>query len=179
MSKDKKNTGNKTKVVKMTAKEKAMTAACLMVIVAFVAVLGAAMFGKNKADADIQATDKIVHTVEIALANQDIYDEVIAFAYESNMAGYNTDETMKGVTITFEPIDQGTYLPPEAVINKLVGGTDRLRELVKLNNYVQQNIGDAVELTHYTDTEYTIFIKMGETKNEVEVYGAFDVKITE
>jgi hypothetical protein len=128
--------------------------------------------------ADVEMTDKIVHTVEIAMAQQDIYDEVLHYSIKENKAGYNTEDVMNGVTITFENnIENGKFIsyPPQSAVNKLVGETTQLRALTQLNNYLQQNIGDEIEFKYYSGTDYTVFIKMGETKNDVLVWGEFDM----
>lgn len=111
--------------------------------------------------------DKVVNSVTYAMVNQDIYDEVSVVAVDGIIAGYNTTEKMSGVTITFEA-ENDTVVPPDAVVNKFAGETGKLKELKQLNNYLQQNIGDTVEA--YGIDEFTVFIKLGETKNDVQVY---------
>ena len=131
----------------------------------------------KRIDEDIAATDKIVSVVEIAMANQDIYDEVLQYTIKENKAHYNSDATMNGVTITFSSdLNNGKYVsyPPQAIINQLIGDNTQLRAVEKLNNYLQQNIGDEIEFKHYTNNDYTVFIKMGETKNDVHVWGEFE-----
>ena len=157
----------------------------LKIIAMSVAAIGALVVGvpimqqdqANKGmEADVAVMDKVVNTIEIAMTNQDIYDEVLTYSVENKtVSGSQTDE--KGITITFESkIENGKFIcsPPEAAVNKSLGQITQLRQLSKLNNYLQQNIGDEIVIQYYTDSDYTVHIKMGETKNDVVVYGEFD-----
>ena len=150
----------------------------LMVVIAIMAVLTAVLapamlryVESSRTQGDTETMEKVVHVVEIAMTNETIYNEVIVHGIEEE----GSDDEAVRVTITFMPKD-GCYIPPESVVNRGDEDETQLRHLAQLNNYLQQNIGDKIELKSdaYRNSEYTVFIKMGETKNDVEVWGEFE-----
>lgn len=179
---------------------------------------------KSRAQKDDSAMEEVVNAVLLAMADQRVFDDVVAKTNDHNVSCYidspfessyekvvtklglgngvdqytfdsnarTADEipyyaagNMRGVTLTFQPLSDGKtshYDVKDAVINQFTDAVD-LKVLDKdcayLYGAVRQTVGDQIniESATYRYSEYTIFIRLGNTtglnQSALAVYGQF------
>ena len=205
----------------------------LIVVIAIMAVMAAvlapALLGyveKSRMQKDDSAMDEVVNAIQLSLADQEIYDEVLEHSVWDNVSCYIDkkdesqfashkitlkaangdkkeqymfgdearllDETvyyaagnMRGLTITFSPLESGdTYDFSTGILNKFVDrNTGLLSENPKLYNGLRATIGDKLKITSqtYRNSDYTLFIRVGSTggseavmQDAIQVWGQFN-----
>lgn len=130
---------------------------------------------------DTMSMSKVVNMVETSLSNEDIYEEVWSHAAQDNISRYYDAKVIGeqyGVTITFEPSDDGAayYIIKDGIVNKYVGTTCKVSDLPLLSEYLQRTVGESIKLTTeiYDDMEYTVFIYHPSSPHSNRTYGYFE-----
>ena len=149
----------------------ALTLVCIALI-----PIGSGYLAKQTEAADKEVEHKILRTVEVAILNDEIYQEVVSFSSEENQNHQN--ERMKGVTITFQSVPGEKHMSAkveEAVINRDISEKEFTirHDMPTFYNYLQQNIGDVVEFKSekYKHQDLIVYINLGadNNKNDVKV----------
>ena len=128
---------------------------------------------RSRAQKDDSAMSEVTNAIKLAMADQDVYDEMLQYNERHNVSDYAdriSDEDpwdptgeMRGVTITFTPVDKVVTLS-EGKINAL---KEDLTKTGTFNgimyNKVRVAVGDEIELSSqtYRNSPYTVFIEMG------------------
>lgn len=189
----------------------------LIVVIAIMAVLTAVLapallkyVEDSRAQKDDSAMSEVTHAVKLALANQNVYDECLAYSFgnkagdKANYANYSTaaDEVrgtaegeMRGLTITFCPTDYVITLDdakvndiPDATYDGTQNGANDNKTTLSamtagtgaqtgvLAGELKATIGSTVRLTSktYRNSDYTVFIKMGNLSEAIQVTGQWD-----
>lgn len=150
---------------------------------------------ESRMQKDESAMDEVCNAVQLAMADAEIFDEVCAYAINNNYMTYtdssgiygamHTDEEFwapdgsgRGVTITFNPEADGSYIIENALVNDMTYGNGsvadvrtadglqqcRLGEMGdgKLYTKLKQTIGTTLheKSSSYKNSSYTIFIEI-------------------
>ena len=119
------------------------------IVVAVMVVLGAVVVPalvkqveSSRSQKDDSAMDEVVGSIQLALSDTDVFDEMLRYSASNNFATYTDssgvygaqyadeeywapDGNMKATTITFVPVD-GKYYLKDAIINDMSGGNPAL-----------------------------------------------------
>ena len=217
-----KTTGKKSRAIKegikimkkdiKTNENKGFSLVELIVVIAIMAVMTSVLapallkyVEESRAQKDNSAMNEVTHAIKLALANEDVYDECLAYTFKENYSTYasTTDETaadvdtankMRGLTVTFKPVDYVVTLS-DAKINQIkatsatyegITGVENKQAVLSaltaggntgvLNGELKATIGNTVNLTSktYRNSDYTVFIKMGNLSEAIEVSGQWN-----
>ena len=190
-------------------------AVVIAVMVVLLAVLAPALLRyveDSRAQKDESAMDEVVNAIQLSLADATIFDEAYAHHILNNYTTYTdssgvygakyTDEEFwapdgagKGVTITFNPDEQGNYHFDTGFVNDMTFGNGSVAEPrtangnliqcyfkdmgeAKLYSSLKQSMGETFvsKSNTYKNSSYTVFILFNsvDTMQKVTVYGEFN-----
>lgn len=141
-----KTTGKKSRAIKegikimkkdiKTNENKGFSLVELIVVIAIMAVMTSVLapallkyVEESRAQKDNSAMNEVRNAIQLALANQDVYDECLAYTFKDNYSAYadaedevaadvDTANKMRGMTITFKPTNYVVTLA-NAKINQI------------------------------------------------------------
>ena len=181
-------------------KKKGFSLIELVVVIAIMAVLVAVLAPalltyteKSRAQKDDSAMSEVTNAIKLAMADPDVYDELLLYNELGNVAGYEEVEdevvadpngAMRGVTITFEPVDNKVVVA-DGKINALMTNATKKGSIGAtankvLNNKLSGMVGEVIDVGSqtYRNSPYTVFISMGtmggsnlNDMDPVQVYG--------